>query len=310
VVLAHGLAARAGRFDLVLSIAHVNHGLRGAQSDAEESFVADYAKRLGVPFASGRVDPRGRRAGAVSSRVRPTLQEAARRARADALRVLAAELGAAHVATAHTADDQAETVLLRLFRGSGPEGLGGIAEASADGFFVRPLLRATRAQVLSYARRQALTWCEDPSNTDARYARARLRHGWLPGLAREFNPALLRAIGDLAEAQRRETEWTAGWVETEARRRFALQPDGSMRVAASGWDLAETPDALARRLARIALHRMGASRDVSRAHLDRIVRFWRAGRRGSAIELPGSLVLSRDRQGFRLARRLPPGHGC
>ena len=309
-MLAHALAARAGRFALALSIAHVNHGLRGAQSDAEEAFVADYAKRLGIAFASRRVDPGGRRAAAASSRVRPTLQEAARRTRADALRELAAELGAAHVATAHTADDQAETVLLRLFRGSGPEGLGGIAETSADGFFVRPLLRATRAQVLSHAHRHALAWCEDPSNADGRYARSRLRHGWLPGLAREFNPALLRAIGDLAEAQRRETEWTAGWVESEARRRFALQSDGSLRVDASGWEAWATPDALARRLARIALHRMGASRDVSRAHLDRIVRFWRSGRSGGAIELPGSLVLSRDRQGFRLARRLPPGHGC
>jgi tRNA(Ile)-lysidine synthase TilS/MesJ len=238
------------------------------------------------------------------------VQEAARRTRADALRVLAAELGAAHVATAHTADDQAETVLLRLFRGSGPEGLGGIAERSADGFFVRPLLRATRAQVASYARRHALAWREDPSNADARFARARLRHGWLPGLARAFNPALLRAIGDLAEAQRRETEWTAGWVETEARRRFTLEADGSLRIDATDWDPSTTPDALARRLARSALHRMGASRDVSRAHLERIVRFWRSGGHAHAIELPGALVLSRERQGSRLARRLPPGHGC
>jgi tRNA(Ile)-lysidine synthase len=309
-VLAHSLVQRVSRFDLAVVLAHVNHGLRGAQSDAEEAFVADFAKRLGVACAARRVDAVGRRAGARSSRARPTVQEAARRARADALRGLAAELGAAHVATAHTADDQAETVLLRLFRGSGPEGLGGIAEASADGFFVRPLLRATRAQVLLHARRHALTWCEDPSNADRRYARARLRHGWLPGLARDFNPALLRAIGDLAEAQRRESEWTSTWVDTEARRRFALEPDGSLRVAGAGWDPAETPDALARRLARIALHRMGASRDVSRAHLDRIVRFWRTGRRGRSIELPGALVLSRELQGFRIARGLPPGGGC
>ncbi len=309
-MLAHALVQRAARFDLAVGIAHVNHGLRGAQSDAEQAFVADFAKRLGVACAARRVDAVGRRAGARSSRVRPTVQEAARRARADALRGLAVELGAAHVATAHTADDQAETVLLRLFRGSGPEGLGGIAESSADGFFVRPLLRATRAQVLLHARRHALAWCEDPSNADRRYARARLRHGWLPGLARDFNPALLRAIGDLAEAQRRESEWTSAWVDTEARRRFALEPDGSLRVDGAGWDPVETPDALARRLARIALHRMGASRDVSRAHLDRMVRFWRTGRRGRSIELPGALVLSRDGQGFRIARGLPPGGGC
>jgi tRNA(Ile)-lysidine synthase len=310
VVLVHALAERAARRRLVLSVAHVDHGLRGAESDADQTFVAELADRLGLAFASARVDPHAQRVAARSSRARPTLQEAARRARADALRALAVGLGGSCVATAHTADDQAETVLLRLLRGSGPEGLGGIAERSRDGFFVRPLLRIARAQILAQARARRLAWREDPSNADARYARARLRHGWLPGLAREFNPALLRAIGDLAEAQRRESEWSAAWVDREAQIRFAHERDGSLRIAAAPWDADAVPDALARRLARLALHRVGAGRDVSRAHLDRVVRFWRTAPPGRAIELPGALVLARDASGFRLALRLPPRRGC
>jgi tRNA(Ile)-lysidine synthase len=308
VVLAHALAQRAKQRALALSIAHVNHALRGAGSDGDEAFVAGLADSLGLRFESLRVDPRARIAAAPSSRARPTLQEAARRLRADALRELAGKLGAAHVATAHTADDQAETVLLRLLRGSGPAGLGGIAERSADGAVVRPLLGISRASVLEQARRDGIAWREDPSNRDGHYARARLRHEWLPGLARAFNPSLLRAIGDLAEAQRRESEWISSWVEAEASRRFTAAADGSLRVSAEDWS--ETPDALARRLARTALVRVGAARDVSRAHLDRIVRFWRAGRRGRSIELPDGLVLSRDARGFRLARGLPPRRGC
>jgi len=310
VVLAHALRARAARRGGLVALLHVNHGLRGAESDGDEASVARLAQSLGVPFAARRVDPRALVAAAPSSRARPTLQEAARRLRAQALRELARAQGARHVATAHTANDQAETVLLRLLRGSGPEGLGGIAERSADGCFVRPLLAVSRAEIVAYAERYALAWREDPSNRDPRYARARLRHDWLPALADAFNPRLLRALCDLAEAQRRESEWTAERVEREASRRFRSEPDGGLRVTDEDWDADRTPDALARRLARVALHRLGAGRDVSRAHLDRIVAFWRTGRPGRRIELPGGIVLSRDRKGVRIATRLPPEAGC
>lgn len=306
VTLAHVLHELGVR----VSIAHVHHGLRGADADADAALVAALAKHLDVGFAQRRVDPRARVAAAASSRVRPTVQEAARRLRADALRDAARELGADRVALAHNADDQAETVLLRLLRGTGPEGLGGIAERSPDGFFVRPLLGTSRCEILAYAARRGIEWREDPSNADRRYARARMRHEWLPGLADAFNPRLLRAIGDLAEAQRRESEWLALRVEQEARRRFAHEASGGLRIEADAWGSDVMPDAIARRLARLALHRMGAARDVTRAHVERIVRFWRSGRSGRRLELPGGLVLARDRRGFSLTRNLPPGTGC
>jgi tRNA(Ile)-lysidine synthase len=306
VVLAHALHESGVR----LSIAHVHHGLRGEDADADAAFVAALAKRLALPFAQRRVDPRARVATAGSSRVRPTVQEAARRLRAEALRDAAGELGADHVALAHNADDQAETVLLRLLRGTGPEGLGGIAERSPDGFFVRPLLGVARREILAHAERRGIEWREDPSNADRRYARARLRHEWLPGLTRDFNPRLLRAIGDLAEAQRRESEWIALRVEQEASRRFAQDASGGLRIGADAWSTDGMPDAIARRLVRLALHRMGCGRDVTRAHIERVVRFLRDGRPGRKLELPGGLVLARDARGFSLARNLPPGTGC
>jgi tRNA(Ile)-lysidine synthase len=307
VVLAHALHD----LGVPVSLAHVHHGLRGESADADEAFVAELAKRLELPFAHRRVDPRARIEAAPSSRVRPTVQEAARRLRAEALRDAACELGADHVALAHNADDQAETVLLRLLRGTGPEGLGGIAECSPDGFFVRPMLGVARREILAHAGRQGIEWREDPSNADRRYARARLRHEWLPGLARDFNPRLLRAIGDLAEAQRRESEWISLRVEQEASRRFAQDAtSGALRIGAQGWGVDVMPDAIARRLARHALHQMGAARDVTRAHLERVVRFWREGRLGRRLELPDGLVLVRDARGFSLGRNLPPGSGC
>ena len=310
ITLAHALHQLADRARLRVSIVHVNHSLRGAQSDADEAFVREFAASLALPCAAERVDPRALVQGAASSRSRPTVQEAARRLRAAALRRLAAQLGADRVATAHTADDQAETVMLRLLRGSGPEGLGGIPEQSPDGTLVRPLLRVSRADVLDHAQCHGLDWREDPSNTDPHYARARLRADWMPGLARHFNPNLLRAIGDLAEAQRRESEWLGVFVEREASRRFAWNEAGQLCIDAKGWEPDATPDALARRLARLALHRLGAGRDVTRAHIDRIVRFWRTAKPGRSIELPGGLELACDAQGFRFGRHLPSRRGC
>jgi tRNA(Ile)-lysidine synthase len=305
---------RARRHRLTVSIAHVNHTLRGAEADADEAAVRALAHKLGVPFAAARVEPRAARAQAPSSRTRPTLQEAARRLRERALRRLAAELGAERIATAHTADDQAETVLLRVLRGVGPSGLAGIPPRSADGVFVRPLLRATRADVLAYAAARQLAWREDPSNADPRHARSRLRHGWLPGLRDAFNPRLLRALGDLAEASRAESEWIDALVADEAGRRFrfdARDEGASVRIEASGWERERMPDAFARRLLRSALHRLGAGRDVTRAHLDRVLAFLRTARPGARLELPGALGLARDAQGFRLARfSLRSGDSC
>jgi tRNA(Ile)-lysidine synthase len=306
--LAHVLHELRERERLKLSIGHVNHGLRGEESEADEAAVRGLAAGLGLPVRAARVDPERLRAGR-SSRERSTLQEAARILRYRALRELARGLGAARIATAHTADDQVETVLLRLLRGTGPDGLGGIPERSPDGQIVRPLLRVPRSEIERFARERGLRWREDASNEQVHYARNRLRRHWLPGLARDFNPRLLRAIGDLAEAQREDSAWIATQVEREAASRFA--PDGRwLRIEANDWEA--LPEALARRLARWALVCCGAGRYVSRVHLERMLAFLRSGRRGSIIELPGGLRLERGRSGFRLgpvARGVEPSSG-
>jgi tRNA(Ile)-lysidine synthase len=298
VVLFHALHRLAGSLDLDLYIGHVNHGLRGEESEGDESAVRALADKYDVPVCVARVDPKRLRRGR-GSRERPTLQEAARRARYDALRAMAEDHRAERLATAHTLDDQAETVLLRIVRGSGPDGLGGIPERSSDGFVVRPLLRIARDQILSYAKAQGLSWREDSSNADPAFARARLRARWLPGLRDAFNPRLLRAIGDLAEAQRRDSEWIAEIVEREAER-FLTVEDRGLRIARSGWE--DLPEALARRLVRLALRRTGAARDISRVHLERVVNTLRCGRPGSSIQLPGGLELSCEHEAFHLRR--------
>ena len=292
----------AEELDLKLLIGHVNHGLRGADSEADQAFVEALGARLGLPVEVARVEPVRARQGH-SSRDRPTIQEAARALRYAALQEIRERRGADHLATAHTADDQAETVLLRLLRGTGPDGLAGIPERSPDGRIVRPLLGVSRAQIEHFAGERRLSWREDASNAQLDYARNRLRLRWFPGLAREFNPQLLRAIGNLAEAQRRDSEWIGARVEQEAARRFVVQGEWLV-IDAKDW--AALPEALSRRLAREALERCGAGRLASRVHLARMDAFLRSGRTGSAIELPGGLRLHRDRGSCRLGPRPIP----
>jgi len=293
--LAHALARAPANRPAAIALAHVNHGLRGAAADADERSVAALAEQLGVAFRSRRVAPEGLRAGG-PSRDRPTLQEAARTVRYEALAELMLELSAECLATAHHADDQAETVLLRLLRGTGPDGLGGIPERSDGGRLVRPLLRVARVELEAYARTHRLCWREDASNQSPGYARNRLRRH-LPAFAGNFNPQWLRAIGDLAEAQQRDSEWIAERVEAEARRRFSVE-DGWLQIDAK--DFSCLPEALSRRLLRAALSRCGAGRGVTRVHLMRMQAFLSGARPGTAIELPGGLRLRRERGGFRL----------
>jgi tRNA(Ile)-lysidine synthase len=286
VALAHALREISERWALELAIGHVNHGLRGADAEADQALVEALGVKLGLAALVERVAPHAARCGG-TSRDRPSLQEAARTLRYAALARMAGRVGAECIATAHHADDQAETLLLRLLRGTGPDGLAGIPERSPDGGIVRPLLAATRAEIERFAAGRGLVWREDASNASPRYARNRLRRDWLPGLAQAFNPRLLRALAGLAEAQRRDSEWLEAAVAAEAAERFTM--DGEwLRIDLEGWR--QLPESLSLRLARQALRRCGAGRLAARVHLARIDALLRSGAR-RASELPGGLSL-------------------
>jgi tRNA(Ile)-lysidine synthase len=196
-----------------LTVAHVNHQLRGAESDADEAFVRELADRLGVAFRSTRVDTPKEATG-------DNLEATARRVRYAWLAEVAAEVGAEWVATGHTADDQAETVLHRLIRGTGLRGLRGIApeqswraggvsplfspESGNRGLtpparqvLLRPLLTLTRAELLEHLASLGQPYREDSSNADPRFTRNRIRRELLP-LLKTFNPQVVDVLGRLA----------------------------------------------------------------------------------------------------------------
>jgi tRNA(Ile)-lysidine synthase len=192
--------ARPGGVPLVL--AHFNHLLRGGDSDTDENFVADLhavlvaAGHAGLRLCLGRAD-----VAAASRAEGANLEAVARRERYRWLAEVARREGAAWVATGHTADDQAETVLHRLLRGSGLRGLRGIAACrplAAGVSLVRPLLYSTRAEVLDLLHSLGQTYREDATNRDCQRTRSRLRHELIPLLAQKGNPAVVRVLGRLA----------------------------------------------------------------------------------------------------------------
>jgi tRNA(Ile)-lysidine synthase len=182
VALLDVLRTLAPELDVRLHAAHVDHGLR-PESGEDAAFVADLCARWDIPLQIERVEVE-RAPGAAWE----GLEAAARRSRHAALGQVAAAVGANRIATGHTADDQAETVLMRLLEGAGPRGLGGIAPVR--GVYVRPLLDVSRASIEAHLCAREIGWVEDASNRDPRFVRNRMRAEVLPFLAARLDPAI------------------------------------------------------------------------------------------------------------------------
>lgn len=177
--------------------AHFNHTLRGAASDADEAFVREFGKQLGVRVVIGRGD-----VASAAAEAGDGLEAAARAARYQFLLEAARQSGARYIATAHTADDQVETVLHRVLRGTGIAGLAGMRAArplSETVTLVRPMLQLQRCEVLAYLAERGLKYCDDETNSDLRFTRNRLRHELLPQLRARYNPEVDSALLRLAQ---------------------------------------------------------------------------------------------------------------
>ena len=187
---------------LVLSVAHFHHQIRGAEADADKQFVEGLATGFQLEFHSGSGDvPTHAAAQKIS------LETAARELRHQWFAGLVQKGKADKIATAHTLDDQAETVLMRILRGTGARGLAGIAPAQREKHLVRPLLEISRREIEAYLKAIGQSWREDSSNLDFGHTRNRIRHTLLPLLERDFNPSIRQTLADLAELARGEEEY-------------------------------------------------------------------------------------------------------
>lgn len=270
-----------------LTVAHVNHGLR-AEAELDAAFVAEIAQQYRLPFLQRRVDVRRRIADTGE-----TVEEAARVMRYGALQDMAREAGAREIATGHNADDQAETVLMRMLRGTGLTGLAGIPPRRGN--IIRPLLSVWRREIMDYIEQQGLAYRTDLTNFSFDMTRNRLRNELLPLLEQEYAPRLRVRLEHLAELARQDGCALEAWTEREFARLRTWMPDGLALPPAL-----ELPHAIRWRLWRRAIAEVrGTLEDITFDHLDDIARL----STGQQAHLPGVLVI--HEAGHHVFLRLP-----
>jgi tRNA(Ile)-lysidine synthase len=244
----------------VAGAAHLNHQLRGGDADADEAFCAALAAGMGVPFLAGRADVLARaRAG------KRSIEDAARSARYEFLERAAGELSADVIAVAHTREDQAETFLLRLLRGSGTRGLAAIQPRA--GRVVRPLLDVARADLRAFLASRGQAFREDASNADRTIPRNRVRHELIPYLASHFSPRVTDVLARDAALARQDEEFLRG----EAIKLAAgiVLTDEAVRIDVAG--LSRAPRALSSRVVQMALEHHAGSKPISFDHVEQVL---------------------------------------
>ncbi len=278
-----------------LLVAHFNHRLRGADADADEQFVAQLAAERGLEFVCARED--------VAAQARAhgwNLEDAGRRLRYRFFSSLAEARRSTRVAVAHTADDQAETLVAHLLRGTGPAGLGGIYPVA--GPIVRPLLDVRRQELRAYLQAAGQAWCEDRSNADCTRLRARIRHGVLPQLEQNFAPGVVERLNRLARLAREdEVFWTA-LVDDRFRALVERAPAGlSLRIPDLLAPLAlpgaagQSFPALSKRLLRRIFQELKDDRgQMTSKHVDQVMHLARECLSGHRAHLPGGVVVDRS----------------
>lgn len=277
VALVDVLAALAPGRGFTVVAAHLDHGLR-TDSAADAAFCAELCERLGVAFETARADVRAR-----ARREKGGTEEAARSERYAFLREVKERHGATVIAVAHTLDDQAETFLLRLLRGAGSAGLGAMRPLAGD--VIRPMLAATRRDVIAHLEARGLEWREDETNADLSFLRNRTRHELLPYLERRFNPRVREALARAASVLADE----AGVLAKEGGELVdgAGRDDGDA-IVLDRTALASVSRAVARAAIRSALERTGGLRGMGLTHVDRILALATAARpSGKRLPLPG-----------------------
>ena len=278
-------------YSLELALAHFNHLLRRSAME-DERFAVGVARKYCLPLYLRREDIRG-----LAKKRGLNIEEAGRERRYEFLRKTAAKIGAAKIATGHTMTDQAETLLMRLLRGTGPRGLGGIFPV-VEGTVIRPLLELEREEIEAYLRAKRLSYRTDESNLDRRFLRNKVRLQLIPYFKKNFEPRIVPQLCRLAEIIRSEDEFMESAARAE-RPKVLLKKKG--RILLDAGALSSLPPALARRCVRDFLSQVkGDLRRISFKDVESVLRL----KDSQDLHLPGSLILRREKGSVSLKERL------
>jgi tRNA(Ile)-lysidine synthase len=289
---------------ITLLVVHFNHTLRGDESEGDASFVRDLARGRGLELNAVRKD-----VAAEAKRNGWNLEDAARRLRYSFFRRVVAEGRATRIAVAHTLDDQAETLLSHLVRGTGPTGLAGIYPIA--GSIVRPLIEVRRQDLREYLSGIGQSWREDSMNRDLHRLRARIRTQLLPVLERDYSLHIVSHLGELARLSREEELFWSALVEDRFRT-WVKGSDGDLTIhiqdllapldlltGVASLDAEDESPARSRPLTERLIRRLyealrGNRRDLSAKHVQHVIHLATASTSGQRVELPGGIQVERS----------------
>jgi tRNA(Ile)-lysidine synthase len=296
---------------IVLSVVHFNHRLRGKASNADEKFVAALARKLGLAYYGDSAD-----VAVMAKREKSNLEDAARRARYAFFERLIGEGRVNYVAVAHTADDQAETVLAHILRGTGLAGLGGIHPLA--GHVIRPLLAVRREELRAHLKSRKQTWREDVTNLDTTRMRARIRKKLLPLLEKQFQPGVVNHLTTLAELAREDEAFFDAILEERLAELTRKSAEGTrIRISdllgpwkkkESGAENKESAGGMENAVKikpalalgkRIVRRMMGSLKtragELGAKHVEAVLELARHGQSGKTMHLPGGVEVRRER---------------
>jgi tRNA(Ile)-lysidine synthase len=314
VALLHLLVEIREQLGIVLFVLHFNHQLRGKTSPADQAWVMRLAALHGLPFFTAHENVRAR-----SKQERANLEDTARRSRYAFFSSVAAKENLHKIAVAHTAEDQAETVLAHMLRGTGLAGLGGIHPQA--GVVFRPLLHFRRGALRKYLRSRKQVWREDATNRDTRRMRARIRHKLLPFLEKEFSPGVVEHLCQLADLAREDDAWLESSAELRLflsatehhnewriplRELIALPSPGAPAEDRDHPCTRQAPQAMSKRLIRQMVKKVKPrSGQWSAVHVAAVLQLASRAASGKSLQLPGGVEVRRERD--HLCFRATPG---
>lgn len=284
VVLLHSLLSLRTNLGIELHVAHLNHSIRGQASDSDAEFVGRLAQGLGIPATIQKID-----VPTIRETLHLSMEEAARLVRYDFLEKCAMEFGAARIAVGHNADDQVETVLMNLLRGSGIGGLSGMPPVRDK--IIRPLIQTRRAQIEEYLNEHSLQYITDATNLVPEYTRNRIRLQLLPMLRSEYNVELDSGILRLSELAREDNAYLEEEAASIIARTLKAESDGTIAFDPGEWSGFGL--AIRRRLVRAALRRVGGIADIGFSHVESLLDLL-AGGRNFRYEFPGGVFVRRS----------------
>ncbi len=298
VALLYVLLGMRLKWGFKLHLAHLNHMFRGEEAAQDAEFVRQLAQKHELPYSIEKFD-----VPAYKRRHKLSPQDAARRIRYQFLDKAATETGAAKIALGHTADDQAETMLMRILQGTGAEGLAGIPPQR--GKYIRPLIETSRKQIEEFLKEGGIPFRQDASNLSPKYLRNKLRLQLLPQLEREYNPNLRNSLNQLAQIVRAEDEWQAGHI---AQLLPQIVDSSSQAVSIRLEAFKKQPLAIKRRLLRWGINQLkGDLKGIGFPHIEQLLKLINSEQGYKELHLPGQIMAQKSYRRLTLTRQTETG---